>query len=272
MKHRLTVFCICIGVLLMAPAMFADVTDYVFNVNGTSYCPASSTVSACSNYLGLAAVMGLTSSLDTSNGGTGLGSLSFVFNPGPGSYSVDFWLFEQLSQPGWNEYGNSGGSPAAGQTWQIDVPDYDYNSSDPNFGFLPTGAGTIVANTLANTLADTNFVTGNNSQYLLSCMADPTCNDYVSMAMGFNFTIASGDEEVLTFNVSTTAPTSGFYLEQIHPVDGANTTETDYYFTGSANEQPIGVSTPEPASGLLVGALLALAATPLGRRLRNKYN
>ena len=96
-KRRLILICVCLGVLGMAPAMFADVTDYLFNLNGASYCSTSSTVSGCSSYGGLAAVPGLVSTLDESNGGTGLGSLTLTFNPGAGSYNVDFWLFEQLS-------------------------------------------------------------------------------------------------------------------------------------------------------------------------------
>ena len=271
MKYRLTVICVCLGVLAMAPAMFADVTDYLFNVNGNSYCPALSSVVACSNLGGLAAVPGLSSSLDTSSGGTGLGTITLTYNPGPGKYLVDFWLFEQLSQPGYNEYGNTGGAPAAGQSWQVDVPDYDYNSSDPNFGSLPADAGTVVANTLAGTLSNTNYVTGNNSQYLLGCSGDPTCNDYVSMAMGFNFTLAANQEEIVTFNVSTTMPRSGFYLEQVHPVDGANSTEVDYFLTGTATPEKIGGGgVPEPGTGLLVAAFVGLLLSPFGRRLRSR--
>jgi hypothetical protein len=252
----------------MAPAMFADVTDYVFNLNGTSYCSPSSTVATCSSYGGLAAVPGLSSSLDTSSGGTGLGNLTLTYNPGPGSYYADFWLFEQLQQPGFNEYGNTGGVAGSNQSWQIDVPDYDYGGE-----LGTTNAGTIVANTLANTLADVNYVPGNNDNYLLECpFGQSTCNDYTSVAMGFGFTLTSGEEEVLSFNVSTTAPTSGFYLEQVHPVDGANTTETDYYFTGTASAQPIGTTVPEPGTGILVGALVALVLSPFGRRLRGKHS
>ena len=267
MKHRFLIICVGLGVLGMAPAMFADVTDYLFNANGTSYCPSTSTVGTCSNYGGLAAVPGLFTNLDMSNGGTGLGTLTLTYTPGAGSYNVDFWLFEQLSQPGWNEYGNTGGSPVSGQSWQIDVPDYDYG------GELGTpGAGTIIANTQANTLANVNYVPGGTDDYNLTCFGIATCNDYVSMAMGFNFTLAAGQEEVVSFNVSTTAPSSGFYLEQIHPVDGANTAETDYFLTGSASAQPIGTTTPEPGSAILVGASMALVLFRFGRRLRNKYN
>jgi hypothetical protein len=251
--------------------MFADVTDYVYNVNGTSYCPALSTV-ACSNLGGLAAVPGLANSLDLT---TGLGSLTLTYNPGPGTYHVDFWLFEQLQQPGWNEYGASSGSPAAGQSWQIDVPDYDYNTTDPNFGGLPAGAGTIIANALADTLANTNYVTGSTDTYNLNCTGLPTCNDYASMAVGFNFTLASGQEEIITIDLSKTKPASGFYLEQIHPIDGANTTETDYFLTGTATTRTGGPPppVPEPGSAILVGLGLtgALVFSPAARRRIRKW-
>ena len=249
----------------MAPAMFADVTDYLLNVNGTSYCPGSS-ILACSSFGGLPAA-GASSTLDTSSGGTGLGTVSLTFNPGAaGTYNIGFWLFEQLSQPGYNEYGNTGGSPVFGQSWQIDVPDYDY------IGELGTvGAGSIIANTLANTLANTNFIPGTDSTYagggFCATFPDATCNDYTSMAMGFNFTLAAGYEEVVSFNVSTTAPSSGFYLEQIHPQDGANANPIDYYFTGSASEQPIGTTTaPEPGSWILLATLVAIVLTCVRRR------
>jgi len=245
--------------------MFADVVDYAYNVNGTSYCPAMSTVT-CSSLGGFAAVPGLADSLDLN---TGLGSLTLTYNPGPGTYHVDFWLFEQLQQPGWNEYGASSGSPVAGQSWQLDVPDYDYNATDANFGGLPAGTGTIVANTLADKLANTNYVKGSADQYNFACSGLSTCNDYASMAMGFRFTLTSGEKATITFKVSSTAPTSGFYLEQIHPVDGANPTATDYFLTSSATISsggPPPPSIPEPGSAILVGLSAALVFSPAARR------
>lgn len=260
MKPRLTFICLCLGVLVMAPAMFADVTDYLLNVNGTSYCPGFSTVAGCSNYGGFSAA-----GASSLNLGTGLGTVNLTFNAGAGSYYVGFWLFEQLSQPGYNEYGNTGGAPVGGQSWQIDVPDYDY------IGELGTaGAGSIIGNTLANTLASFNYIPGSDSSYagggFCATFPDPTCNDYTSMAMGFNFTLDAGYKELISFNLSTKAPPSGFYLEQIHPVDGNNTSEVDYYLTGSASEQAIGTIVPEPGSWILLATLLALVLSRLRRR------
>jgi len=256
-----------LGLLVTASAMFADVEDYMININGTTYCASfTGLASGCGSFpASLGAIPGTTSTIDESLGGTGLGQVQMVFNPGaPGSYYVDLALFEELFvATGQNEYGTTGGSAAAGQSWQIDTPDYDYVSGfDPNFGGLPSGAGKIFSNTAGNTLADKNYVTGNTAQDTLSCSGKATCNDYTALAMGFGFTLAANQEELLTFTVSTTKPTSGFYLEQIAPVDKANTAEIDYFLTGSATAQTVGGgggTVPEPSSLItllgFVGAL-----------------
>jgi hypothetical protein len=259
MKH-LTLWAV-LGVLGMAPAMFADVVDYMLNVNGTTYCPAG-TGATCSSTGGLAAA-GATGTLDTSFGGTGLGTVNLTFTLGvPGSYNVDLWLFEELvPASGYDEYGASGGSPAAGQTWQIDVPDYNYNSvTDPNFGGLPAGAGSIIANTAGNSLSNTNYVPGTTDSFLNLCTGSANCNDYTSMALGQNFTLSSGEEEVLSFNVSTTAPRTGLYLEQIDP--GITGTSAAYFYSVTASTLQVcpedGQCNPVPEPGAMI-PLLAFA-------------
>jgi hypothetical protein len=249
-------------VLAMAPAMFADITDYMLNIGGTTYCASYGTFATCSSDGGFAAAAGAgaVSSFNESYNGSGLGTLTLTYDPGPGTYNVDLWLFEQLATPSFNEYGAVSGSTASGQSYQIDVPDYDYG------GELGTaGAGSIIANTAASALANTNYIPGQDSSYagggFCATLPDPNCNDYTSMAMGFNFTLAASQQELLTFNVSTTQPTGGFYLEQIHPVDGSNTTETDYFFTASASPESIGPPpVPEPGSILLLATLAGILA------------
>jgi hypothetical protein len=241
----------------MAPASFADITDYLLNVNGSTFCDSGTFVSPC-GITGLAG-SGATGTLDTTLGGTGLGTVNLTYNASPGTYNVGLWLFENLSTPAYNEYGNTGGTATANQaglSWQIDVPDYDYG------GELGTpNAGSIIANTLASSLADVNYVPGQSDDYLLECTG-PTCNDYTSMALGFNFTLGASQEEVISFAVTTTAPTSGFYLEQIHPVDGSNTTATDYYYTATATTEPTGTqpppAVPEPGSILLLATVTGI--------------
>lgn len=253
------------GVLGMAPAMFADIVDYMLNVNGTTYCDTGS--GATCDFTG-SLPSGITTTVDGTYGGTGLGTLSLTFNPGPGSYHVGAWLFEELfPATGYNEYGVAGGSLGAGESWQIDVPDYDYNGSDPNFGSLPAGAGTIVANASANTLDNTNYVPGNTDAYDFVCTGLATCNDFTSMALAFNFTLGPSEEELLSFSISTTRPTSGFYLEQIAPVDGVNTSEINYFFTATATTMPTGITgVPEPSSWIPLLAFVGFLAFAVRRR------
>jgi hypothetical protein len=262
---RLSLLSLILLVFGMAPAMFADVVDYMLNVNGTTYCP-SYTAATCDNYTGFGGA-GASSTIDDSYGGTGLGSVSMNFTS-PGTYDVGLWLFEELfPATGQNEYGASSGSPAAGQTWQIDTPDYDYVSGfDPNFGGLAVGAGSIVANTAANTLDNTNYVPGTDSQYNFDCSGMTTCNDYTSMALAFHFSVGAGEQAHVSFLMSTTKPSSGFYLMQVAPVDDANSEEIDYYFNGAVSISPVGEGgggeVPEPKSfGLMLAAgLLVLLA------------
>jgi len=262
------ILCAILGVLGMEPAMFADVVDYMLNVNGTTYCP-SGTAATCSSTGGLGAA-GATGTLDTSYGGTGLGTVNLTLNPGAGSYNVDLWVFEELFTPSaQNEYGLSGGSLGAGESWQIDTPDYNL-PGDPNTG-LPAGAGSIIANTTANTLANTNYIPGTLSQYAYDCGPSPNCNDYTSMALGYNFTLGANQEEVLSFNVSTTQPTSGFYLQQVAPVDGANPSQIDYYYTATATTVPVCTgpacsAVPEPSSFVPLLAFVGVLWLAVRRR------
>jgi hypothetical protein len=267
------ILCAILGVLGMAPAMFADVVDYLVNVNGTNYCDTGSGT-GCPN-VGLPSGPGDSSSLDTSYGGTGLGSVNLTFNPGAaGNYNVGMWLFEELTPAsGYDEYGATGGSLAGGESWQIDTPDYDYSSADPN----TSATGTIIANTEANTLSNTNDVPGGVDSIAGSCGApnytpSSNCNDYTSLALSQDFTLGAGQEEVLSFTASTTAPTSGFYLEQLDPGEVTGTPAT-YYYSVTANTVSVCTAdcstVPEPKSlipllafaGILVFAVWRRSAT-----------
>lgn len=271
-------FTLGIGILValgMAPAMFADITDYMLNINGSTFCPFYGASSGCTTILGNGSLMStipnVVSSIDETIDGTGLGSVTVTFNPGiAGNFNVNLWVFEQLSEqssatsgPGFNEYGKVNGSAAGGETYQIDVPDYD-SSGDQN----TSAQGTIAANTAASTLDNQNDVPGGSG----ACPG-PNCNDFTSMALGFNFTLDGTDQEIVTFTVGTSNP-GGFSLQQIHPADdphgSGSSPEIDYYFSGTATSQPSGTTppptVPEPGSVLL----LATIAGGLFRTFRSR--
>src|SRR5579862_7174314 len=234
--------------LLLASAATASTTDLlydnIFNVNG-------------SITEGSFAIAGLDSS--AFNTLTGEGILTFTYFPGvAGSYSFTSWFDNDLSAPNYNEYGAVSGTPAAGQSWEIGDPSAYYNSGLPPGGL---GSGVdIVDNTALNTLSSANELPGNTDNFLGNCVGS-TCNGDASMAMGFAFTLAANQEEVITLNLSETAPTSGFYLQQIHPVDGcdqngqncANPVQLNLYLQGSAAAQGVGGGgVPEPGTWTLL--------------------
>jgi hypothetical protein len=181
---------------------------------------------------------------------TGLGLIVLTYNPGPGTYYFDSYFDIEAAVPFFNEYGSVNGSPASGQTWQIDDPI----------------AGTIFANTQGNALDNTNHIPGQVDNFSGTC-SGANCNGDVSMAMGFDFTLAAGQEEVITLNLSQTAP-SGFYLQQTHPVDSNNSSAVNIYFSGTAKAQPIS-TVPEPSTLFLLGVALGLLLlTALRSRLK----
>ena len=222
----------CIAVVFSAlafatAAFSSSLQDWEFNVNGTSYLASNGATTAQVPDLNLSGF----------NITTGQGTVQFVFNPGSaGTYYIAAWFFNAVSTPFYNEYGAQNGSPAAGQTWQIDIPDYDSDA---------VHTGTIVANTAAGTLDNTNHIPGTTNDYTGSCSAGASCNDATSMAMGFKFTLTSSQEEVINLLLSPTNP-GGFYLEQVHPVDGANNSATDLFFSGVATTQPNSGPPPPP--------------------------
>jgi hypothetical protein len=99
--------------------------------------------------------------------------------------------------------------------------------------------------------------------------AGPNCNGDVSWAMGFNFTLGSNQEEIITLDLSQTAPNGGFYLIQTHPQDPNNSTPVNIYFSGSATPQTINGNAPEPSTWILLGtALCLLLLTTLRSKLK----
>lgn len=241
--------------LLVSVGSASSLQDWEFNVNGADYYPA--------NGNSFASVPGL--DFSGFNAVTGQGTLTLTFAPGAaGNYYVGAFFFAPVGVPFYNEYGVVNGSPASGQTWQIDVPQYDVVS--PNHG-----PGTIIDNLASASLNGTNSVPGTTDNYLNGCgangggVSNRSCNDLVSMALGFNFSLMAGETEYITLTLSTTLP-SGFSLGDVHPVDGSNTAVAALYYSGIVSTSapppppPPPPTAPEPASwALLAGGVVLLA-------------
>jgi len=117
------------------------------------------------------------------------------------------------------------GVAAAGQTWEIDEPGYVF--------------GDIYAHWLAGGLDGANGVPA----------ASP---DDVSFALAWGFGLFPGS---VSFLVSETAPSSGFYLSQTDPDSGPSL----YFSSHLAITEVPGV--PEPLTGpLLIGGVVGLVA------------
>jgi len=254
LKLRAAFYTVFIGAIVSPAAVYAgsiSLQDFAVNVNGTS---------SDYNNLGDAdptALPGMNAGgFDT---GTGLGSLVFTFNPGAGSYFVNFYFDHEGSLPFYNEFGTSVGAPAAGTSWEI-------AKVNPSVGGITFYTGS--SETFPNSLDNTNHAPVGNTNFLNNCSVAP-CNADVALALGFNFVLAAGQQAIITINASTTNP-GGFYLEQSHPVDPANPTQTNLFLNGNVSIQQAGGgggTVPEPGYWPILGIAFAAIA---GIKLRRK--
>jgi len=216
---------------------FADspsLQDLWFNVNGSSTELSAPGVN-----------------LSAYNSSSGLGTITYTtFALGPGYFNV--WFDESVSTPFFNEYGSTAGTPVSGESWEIG----------------DSYASTIFNDAAAGNLNSTNMLQLGADNYLGTCSG--ACNGDVATALGYVFTLSSGYEEIITVNVSQTAPGSGFYLDQTHPSDPNNASASDVYFSLNAEQVPTGNGgpvIPEPSTWVLMLTGLGAAAARLRRRL-----
>jgi hypothetical protein len=228
---------VCLSILFLAfgasGALATSVLyDWAFNVDGNvCYMEDSSTVT------------GLDDSLF--NYTTGLGTLGITYDPAVAGdyYLLSFFDHEidETINTYFNEYGDTSGAPAAGQSWEIDEPGYA-----PPFG-------NIYGNFSAGSLDNTNSVPQGGSE-----------ND-VSMAMGWDFHLNDGELAVISFILSDSDIPSAFYLSQTDP----DSDETIYFSSALTIQGGGPAPVPEPSTMLLVGTGL-IGILGFGRKKLSK--
>jgi hypothetical protein len=220
-----------------APAWAAPILiDWAFNICGETY----------ESYPGDTLPSGFDDSLFDWE--SGLGELSFFYHPAsPGSSNIVAFFDHELS-PGttsffYNDYGISGDTLSAGQTWEIDEPGYVF--------------GDIYSNVLSGSLDNENAV------------PEGLEND-VSLAIGWSFTLDENQYArirwCLRLDPSFPAGYTGLYLAQINELS-----QDTLYLTSILDiyeNDPATVPVPEPASMLLFG-FGAAGVVAVGRHMES---
>ena len=154
---------------------------------------------------------------------TGLGSISINVTGVGDHYVAGFFDYEIDEQENtfFNEYGSVVSTPIPTQSWEIDEPGWNY--------------GDIYDNFVAGALDKTNEVPA-------------TAPDDVSMALGWNFTLAAGESATITFLMSATDVLAGFYLAQ---TDADSVGQPTIYFSSTITIE--GAHVPEPGTLMLLG-------------------
>lgn len=230
MKKNLLLLCVSLFLLFSAnPAFSMNLYDWGLNVDGDLYLTP--------DYDSPPDPDQLAPYIDDSafDWEEGLGMISVLYiPPTAGDCYLGMYVDHEIGQNFYNEYGEAHGTLGAGQSWEIDEP-----------GFVD---GDISNNFSNAALDNSNAVTSDSV-------------DNVSMALGWNSTLAVDEHVRVKFYISETMPDNVFFLS--HTDQESN--ETAYFYSD------IEVSgTPEPTTIVLLGFGLMALANIARRSPRNR--
>ncbi len=254
----LTILFLGVGALSASatPALY----DWAFNIDGTlTVAPNDYDTSG----------MPVDGSLDAE----GLGTLTWSTNVAGDHSFIAFFDHEidEALNTYLNEFGDTSGTPEAGQSWEIDEPGYgtipDDNPNNPDY------YGDIYDNVINWWLDDRYYYDWVDNHYLTN-YENPISDD-VSWAMGWDFNLAADETADITLILGDTEPLSGFYLSQTDPATGIPgidySPKQTIYFSSSLTVTGGTTPVPEPATMVLLGTgLMGLCAVSRKRRLKKK--
>ena len=225
-RLTLILFTVLVMIFGVSAASAADIglSEWILNINGIgTYSYYGDPMPAGVNVAGF-------------NDLTGLGTITIQLSGLTGAQYVGGFFDHEimdLNNPYDNEFGSAIGSPAAGQSWEIDEPEWVF--------------GDIVTNLTSGALDNSNGV-------------PEISDDDVSMALGWDFVLALDEQATITLLLSTIAPSSGFYLQH------ADSDSCESIFFSSTLDIGPSNPVPIPSAMLLLGSGLAGLAG-----LRKKY-
>jgi len=244
-KPTLVIF-FCIAFVPPASALRSDLCDWALSINGDFY-PSP-------GYDSPPGAGDLPDNADVGNfdWSGGLGRITITLNPGAaGNYFVGAYFDHEINSESntyYNEAGWAVGTPAAGQSWEID---------EPGFGAASAHYfGDIFANVQLTQGLDNLCYYDSLGDHFLSDYEDPLSDD-VSWAIAWNFALEDIESAIISFYLSENIPSCEFYLEQMD-------TCGSIFFASTLDIKSS--NAPEPGTLILLGVGL-LCILSLNRKM-----
>jgi hypothetical protein len=247
-----TVAAVAVAATFSANAQ-TTLTEILFNEDGTAYDQFPNTTSPISEP-GVSVTSGFgASTVPISalyNYLSGLGTLQYTVT---GAGTHDFVSFvDDEADYAFGPFHDSGsivhpGSAASYLSWEIGNPESSGPGSIGN-----NAAGSAPGSDL---LDDANDVPGGNVD--------------IALALGFDFTLTAGETATVDLSLSSTAPTSGFYLEQYNNNDNG---KDELFYSGSLSISSNVTGPPGVPDNGATWLSLLLGLTGLAALMRFEHN